>query len=160
MGRHVKAEIKQLDSTFGGRNQKGIGQMNSIYFQSGYKYQLYYNCLGSLGRKVPKPVLFDWFSISENGNYVIKKGYAWDGPSGPTIDTKNFMRGSLVHDVLYQAIRLDLLPTEYRKEADETLKEICLQDGMSRVRAAWVFWGVRIGGGPAIRNERKVHRAP
>ena len=29
------------------------------------------------------------------------RGYAWDGPSGPTIDTPDAMPASLVHDGLY-----------------------------------------------------------
>ncbi|HUS89668.1 MAG TPA: hypothetical protein VMW91_10000, partial [Desulfosporosinus sp.] len=46
----------------------------------------------------------DYFTIAFN-YIVIHKGYAWDGPSGPTFDTPNFMLGSLVHDVFYQAMR-------------------------------------------------------
>jgi hypothetical protein len=80
----------------------------------------------------------------------LKKSCAWDGPSGPTIDTKGFMRGSLVHDGLYQLMRDGLLDhEEYRKDADLLLKAICLEDGMSRFRAWYVYHGVRLFAGSA-----------
>jgi len=56
------------------------------------------------------------------------------------------MRGSLVHDALYQLMREGALPIVYREEADRLLRRICIEDGMSRLRAAWVLRGVRLGG--------------
>lgn len=86
-----------------------------------------------------------------NGWMVVKKRYTWDGPSGPTIDTKTFMRGSLIHDALYQLIREGVLPQSARKRCDEILREICLEDGMSRIRAWAVYRGVRMGGAKACK---------
>lgn len=43
--------------------------------------------------------------LTVDGDLSIRRGYSWDGPSGPTIDTGTFMRGSLVHDFLYQLLR-------------------------------------------------------
>ncbi len=83
-------------------------------------------------------------NIDEDGNLTIHKGYSWDGPSGPTIDTKNFMRGSLIHDALYQLMREEVIPQNMRKQADEILRDICRQDGMSNIRAWWVYQGVRL----------------
>ena len=85
-------------------------------------------------------------SLGTDGLLIIKKGYAWDGPSGPTIDTPNFMRGSLVHDALYQLMREKLIPQDHREYADKLLREICIEDGMSRIRAWWVYHSVRLGG--------------
>ncbi len=81
-----------------------------------------------------------------NGVLVIEKHYAWDGPSGPTIDTPSFMRGSLVHDALYQLMREGLIDRRYRKYADELLRKICLEDGMNKFRAWYVYRAVRIFG--------------
>ena len=69
--------------------------------------------------------------------------YAWDGPSGPTIDTKTFMRGSLFHDALCQLIGEGLLDKKYRKYADQLLRQHCLEDGMSKFRAWYVYMCVR-----------------
>ena len=137
-------------------------KMSSIEYKAGYKYQLVKDCVGQLPFTIPKRIDFLFFQIEENGQFIIFKGYAWDGPSGPTCDTKNFMRGSLVHDVLYQAIRLGLLPPYFRLLADKVLKEICLQDGMNRIRVEYVYNCVRIGASSSAspKNERKVLSAP
>lgn len=85
----------------------------------------------------------------DGGRISIKKGYAWDGPSGPSFDTENFMRGSLVHDALYQLIgegRLDPV-VAMRRRADDALHRICREDGMCVIRASWVYAAVRLFGG-------------
>ncbi len=73
----------------------------------------------------------------------VYKHYAWDGPSGPTFDTKTFMRGSLFHDALCQLIGDGLLDKKYRKYADQLLRKIILEDGMNKFRAWYVYMTVR-----------------
>jgi hypothetical protein len=91
-------------------------------------------------------------SLSAEGVLSIKKYYAWDGPSGPTIDTRDFMRGSLVHDALYQLMREKVLDhKKHRKRADEILRKICLEDGMCSVRAWYVYQALRIFAGSCAR---------
>ena len=80
---------------------------------------------------------------------TIRAGYAWDGPSGPTYDSKDSMRGSLVHDALYQLIRLGHLGPEHRQPADQLLYDICREDGMGYFRANAWYWAVRMFGRPA-----------
>jgi hypothetical protein len=80
------------------------------------------------------------------GVLTIKEGYAWDGPSGPTIDTVTGLRASLVHDALYQLIRMKLLDKRGRKIADKLFHRILLSDRMAPWRARLWYWGVRIGG--------------
>ena len=93
----------------------------------------------------------DYLKLAADGELVVKKSYAWDGPSGPTIDTPDFMRGALVHDALYQLIRMEVLPPRYRAYADLLLKKICLEDGMSSFRAGYVYLAVRIFGASAAK---------
>ena len=104
----------------------------------------------------------DFLELNTEGTLTIKNGYAWDGPSGPTIDTPNFMRGSLVHDALYQLLRNKLIDQKWRDEADEELGRICLEDGMSKIRARWVYIAVRKWGKVAASPEsrKKIHVAP
>ena len=92
-------------------------------------------------------------SIGPNGMLLISEGYAWDGPSGPTIDTETFMRGSLIHDALYQLLRKGLLPQSSRKKADQILRDVCIEDGMSKIRAWWVYQGVRLGGASSAKPD-------
>src|SRR3990167_5137648 len=91
----------------------------------------------------------------------IFEGYAWDGPSGPAIDTKNFMVGALVHDALYQLMREKLLDADkWRETVDEELVRLTKEDGMWSLRRAWVLAGVRFGGGPSARDEVPILTAP
>lgn len=89
--------------------------------------------------------------LHTNGTLLVRKGYYSDGPSGPTVDTRNFMRGAFVHDAVYQLLREGGLPQHCRKTADRDLIQMCREDGMSRARSWWIYTGLRIGGGPAAR---------
>jgi hypothetical protein len=57
---------------------------------------------------------------------------------------------------------LGLLPLEYRESADQLLRTVCLQDGMWKVRAWWVYQAVRIGGASCASapDEPEVQYAP
>ncbi len=131
-----------------------------IEYSKGYKYQLRRKYWIALKLPWKTDVSCGFVSLSD-GVLTIEHGYAWDGPSGPTVDTKTFMRGSLVHDALYQLIR-NFPGCVSRKFADDTLRKICREDGMSRVRAWYVYRAVRVG---ARRSSlpsaaRKTLRAP
>jgi len=130
-----------------------------IVYRDNYKYQLDEDYAIQLPDTFKPDSILDiyepYYILGIDGLLTIKAGYAWDGPSGPTFDTKNFMRGSLVHDVLYQLMRDDHLPTTCRKAADELLRQICIEDGMTSIRAWWVYQGVRIGGGDYVTSEWK-----
>jgi hypothetical protein len=135
--------------------------MRHIKYKSGYKYVLsedYRVNIDLFGIEFET----DMISLSIMGNLVIRKGYAWDGPSGPAIDTKTFMRGSMVHDALYQAIREGHLTKTDRLYADQLLRKMCVEDGMSSVRAWWVYTAVRTFAARAADPEsgRKIQEAP
>ncbi len=132
-----------------------------VHYKKGYKYQLFYDMAYQTditGYRVMSRYLY----LDTDGTLTIKGGYCWDGASGPTIDTKNFMEGSLVHDVLYQLMRMDLLPQKCREYADDRLKADCIRDGMSKFRARYVHWGVNLGAKAAAnpKNKRKIFTAP
>jgi len=112
-------------------------------YRKGYKYQLAEDELTLVKIRPDKTVRSDFIILSTEGILLIKKGYAWDGPSGPAIDTKTFMRGSLVHDALYQLIREGKLWPSCRALADAEMKKICKESGMCSARAWWTFHGVR-----------------
>lgn len=133
-----------------------------IKYKSGFKYQLTKDYRVHVGVFPKKPIKTTFISVSIDGCLKVRAGYAWDGPSGPAIDTKNFMRGSLVHDILYQLIRSRLLPKSTRKHADQLLRTMCIEDGMWRIRAWWVYHSLRFLGGPAASTSgrRKTLTAP
>ena len=97
---------------------------------------------------------YGWVWLLPSGELMVMKGYAWDGPSGPSIDTENFMRGSLFRDALYQMLREGVLPNPAdlnRAIADILLYDICREDGMCEFRAWYVWKCVRIGAKKAAR---------
>lgn len=114
-----------------------------IIYKSGYKYQLVTHCTYKTGIKIKEAIFTEFINLYPDGYLYIKASYAWDGPSGTTIDTPTFMRGSLIHDALYQLGRTGYLDIKWRKQADIELKKICLEDGMQKWRAAYVYWCVR-----------------
>ena len=131
-----------------------------------YKYQLMEKYVHETHWTLPSRIETDgkWVAMSKTGRLTMKRGYAWDGPSGPTIDTKNFMRGSLVHDACYQLMREKLVPQKRRKSADVLLWLICLEDKMSRTRADYVYHAVRTFGAGSARPPKNpkpvIIRAP
>ena len=87
---------------------------------------------------------------------IIKKGYQWDGASGPAFNTKNVIRASCIHDVFYQMIKDGfLIKSIYKDIADELLRMIILEDSnqkgffskyWSKFRANYYYLAVRVFG--------------
>lgn len=110
-----------------------------------YKYQLYEHT--SIITKLEGYCITTKFiSLTKEGTLHIQNGYCWDGPSGPSIDTKTFMRASLFHDVGYQLIRMKKLPIDTKPIIDNLLRSIALEDGMCKFRAWYAFKAVNVFG--------------
>lgn len=121
--------------------------LNSVIkYKSGYRYQLAEDYTIRTGIFPAAAITEDFIQMDRDGLLTIKKGYAWDGASGIAIDTPAFMRGSLVHDALYQLMQDQKLSRVWRKSADELLVQICQEDGMGELRAWYVLKAVRAFG--------------
>lgn len=138
--------------------------MEYISYKKGYKYQLSESYVVSIDVKPnEEDIKTPFIDLTTEGELTIRKYYAWDGPSGPTFDTLNFMRGSLVHDALYQLMRFEKLDKEiYREPADRLLQKMCRVDGMGWLRAKWVYWALHKWGDPAAdpSSKKQVIKAP
>lgn len=138
----------------------GFGVSEPIRYRRGYKYQL----VDDWRVKTPiSGITADtrFLSLSPTGLLIIRAGYAWDGASGPAFDTTNFMRGSLVHDALYQLMREGHLnATDHRGPSDNFLAEMIRGDGMNWLRAWWVLRAVRAGGLRSATEAREVLEVP
>lgn len=128
-----------------------------------YKYQLLCDF------SYPTPILIghriavanDFVVLDGDGRLDVKRGYAWDGPSGPTYDTPDFMRASVVHDALYQLMREQLLDARrWREVADDLLRDICQADGMAPRRAAIIHRALRLFGERAAQPGCKSDPPP
>ena len=106
----------------------------------------------------------DFIDLSADAILTVKAGYAWDGPSGPTFDSRSAMRGSLGHDAIYQMFRQGHLPhTEaLRDKADSAFSRWLEQDGMGRFRRWYWMRGVRNFAGSAAdpANKKEMLVAP
>tara|TARA_R110000772_G_scaffold50336_2_gene115668 strand:- start:1094 stop:1513 length:420 start_codon:yes stop_codon:yes gene_type:complete len=134
-----------------------------ICYSGGYKYQIRNDYVFRLPKYFPQDVIYEgeFLSVSE-GHCTIHRGYAGDGPSGPIIDTKSFMRGAWQHDALYQLIRLKVFPQECRDMADKQLVDTCKEDGMLWPRRQWVYYGLKYAGAAAAKpqNIKKIIWSP
>ena len=121
--------------------------MNSekiLYREVNYKYILAgpYSIKTEFRPIDPTPVE-GLIHLSPAGRLLFRPGYAFDGPSGPTFDTKTAMRAALVHDGLYQLMREGYLQPYCRKAADELFFRILRADGMGKLRSLLWWRGVR-----------------
>lgn len=133
--------------------------MSAISFGSGYKYQLQRAYVIETDVYPAHDIATTYLYLDIDGTLEIRDGYAWDGPSGPTLDTRDFMRGSLVHDALYQLLREGHLPAWQRARADHLLRVICREDGMPVIRA-WLVWlAVRLFGASSARRTLREVKA-
>ncbi len=127
------------------------------------KYQLASDYSIKTSIRPKKPVDGKFIKLDKTGHLTVVEGYAWDGPSGPVIDTKENLRASLVHDALYQLMRNRHLTAKAHKDkADKLFKKICIEDGVRRATAHIYYLGLKLGGKPHTdpKNRKKVHRAP
>ena len=88
------------------------------------------------------------YASLKDGILSIKRGYAWDGASGPVINTRDTLVASLVHDVLYQAMRLNLIKpnSENKKLADKNFFEILKMNGVNSFRSRVWYLAVKLFG--------------
>ena len=133
-----------------------------ISYMAGYKYQIKEDYSVNVAIKPAKAIWTDWAMLTTEGILTIRKYYSYDGASGPTIDTKSSMRGSLVHDALYQLMREGRLSIDWRYLADQELKIKCIEDGMWKWRAniwCWAVW--KFARRSATKDhKRKLQTAP
>ena len=128
---------------------------------SNYKYQLLEDWSVQTTIEGAAAKIDGFIELTQDGLLTVKRGYSWDGPSGPTVDTKNSMRASLAHDALYQIERSGHLGQEWRLAADRLLYDLCIQDGMWRIRAKAWLWAVRtFAAGAAKRQAERTFIAP
>jgi len=134
-----------------------------IRYRSGYKYQLALDDLLAVNIKPEIDIAAKFIKLDTQGRLTIFDGYAWDGPSGPVIDTRENMRASLGHDALCQPMCLQFLSAKkYEDLADRFFKKLCILDGVPHPTAEAYYLGLERGGEPTTdpKNRKKVYRAP
>ena len=133
-----------------------------IKYKDGYKHQLNEDAVFDLPATFAehaKEITTDYYTY----NYptiTINRGYAWDGASGPTWDTAEAKRASLIHDVIYQMIAEDELSLKNRKAADDYFLVLLKEDSMSKIRRTLWWWAVNKFGKKPAKKINPVIKAP
>jgi len=134
-----------------------------IEYRSGYKYQLATDYRAEISIRPPEDIDTQFISLDTQGNLVVKSGYAWDGTSGPVLDTDNNLRASLVHDALYQLMRMRKISAKQNKDrADKLFRKMCKEDGVFPPVAEIYYQALKSLGKPSTepKNAKEVKRAP
>ena len=132
-----------------------------IEYTAGLKYQLHKTVTIQTCCCPDDPILLPFISLATDGVLTIRTGFAWDGLSGPTYDTKNSQPGSLVHDALYKCLRSGKLDQALRADVDDEMRRILLEDGVWKFRVWYLWRAVRrmAAFAAAPENRRKIIRA-
>ena len=135
---------------------------NRIKYRDGYEHQLAETYKIKLPSNPVTQYDGQFLSIDINGTLTIKSGYCWDGASGPTWDTANCKKPSLVHDALYQLMRQEVLSRGYRKHADKLFYDMLRDNGMWYIRAQMWYRSVRMAAMSAAnpKSRKKIYTAP
>jgi hypothetical protein len=121
--------------------QQNTKKIKYRYMGGKWKYELledYWFNTPIIGCEINSPFL----RLEKTGMLYLTKGYAWNGASGPAIDTKTIMRGSLGHDGCYECGNLGA-PERFRDQVDLFFIDICRADGMWKARREWVYLAVK-----------------
>lgn len=130
---------------------------DKIRYIEGYKYQLKDNYIVATSVFPDRFCHLDFVRLDTSGTLYIVSGYAWDGSSGPTIDSKDSMRASLVHDALSQLARAGYLDAKkYKKAIDAEYIKILEEDGMWGFRRGVHAIGLRIAGTSYLEKQPEI----
>ena len=127
-----------------------------LKYTGGFKYQLAEKFVIETGLRTSLTVKLPFAKLERNGLLTIEKGFAWDGASGPTIDTESSFVGGLVHDALYRFIQTGLLTANYKDEIDELFHALLVSQGMWKWRARIWYNGVKDFGHRSAITEKKI----
>lgn len=138
-------------------NPKIYVENDFLRFISGFKYQIVEEFVIVIDDYKPHQNIVDeFFEFYADGTLIIKKGFAWDGPSGPTIDTKDAHIAAIVHDVFYRCIRRGYLPLSIKPIADRIFYKLLRKNGMFILRALYWYLGVVLFGKKSCTNPVRI----
>lgn len=137
---------------------------SQIQYRSGYKYQLESDYVVLTTIKPKQDIDTKYIALTTAGVLTVKCGYAWDGTSGPVMDTEENLRASLVHDAFYQLMRRrNLRPIKtYKDKADKLFRSMCKEDGVFSPVAQLYYEALKKFGKPATEpaNVKPILFAP
>lgn len=146
-----------------------------IKYKSGYRHQLHETVWTNTEIYPDVDIRSDYIMLLTSGQLGVRKGYAWDGPSGPcrlladrlpafmrNMYLRKILPGSLFHDALSELLRLELLDRKWYPQIHKEFRRVNLECGMCKARAWWTYRAVvRFGKSATMaKSKRKVFTAP
>lgn len=133
-----------------------------IQYRSGYLYQITRDYRVQTDIIPDREYYTPFFNFYHDGELFVMAGYAYDGPSGITLDTADSMRAALIHDCGYQCIREYGMPRSFRKQWDQEFLKVLLEDGMEFIRARTWYRAVRMFGKSSTKGDggKPIQEAP
>ena len=130
-------------------------------YQKGFKYQLTedYRVLTSI---TGYDIDITWIKLEPDGYLTLKLGFAWDGSSGPTWDTKTCKRSSAEHDAFCRLMVYKLIPRKLKNKIDKIYYNKCIKDGMWKIKAWWRYKALEKTGEIYVKpkNRKKIYEVP
>ena len=138
-------------------NPRILTNENYLFFVDGFRYQVEEDFIIIIEDFRPDTTIInEFFEFYTDGTLLIKRGFAWDGPSGPTIDTKNGHVAAIVHDVFYRCIRKGYLPLSIKPISDKIFYKLLRKKGMFVLRAYLWYLGVKLFGMKACTTPSRI----
>ena len=132
-----------------------------LFYTSGYKHQTSKEITVQTPVKPLATIETFFLRLTFTGLLTLKRGFAWDGASGPTFPSKKGRGPSAVHDAFYKLFRMGLLDHKvWRPTVDELFYRQLRENGMNRFRARMWYKAVRKLAGGAAKKPRKVFSVP
>jgi hypothetical protein len=139
-----------------------------IKYKDGYACQLFEKYQVRIEIKPDQDIVTPYIELTTDGRLTINKGYAWDGPTFVyklkrilKRFIKKMLRGSLIHDALYQLMREEKLSRGYKHKANLELHRACREDRLPRPLAWLVLKSMKFTGfATSPKNRKKILTAP
>lgn len=127
-------------------------------YRKGYKYQVAEDVLFHT-KMLGHNIITKRIELHTNGDLIVREGYACDGPSGPTVDRNENMSAAVLHDALYQLMRMRLLKHLHWREADAEYGKQMKKCGAWGITVKINLLGLKMMGGKYAKpkNRKKVY---
>jgi len=132
-----------------------------LFYVDGFKYQSRNDMVYFTGIFPPKTIVTELIILRTDSWMWVGKYFAWDGCSGPTIDTNTNGRGGHAHDALAALMRGGYIPMGCRFASNKVIERLMIDDGAWECRAhTYRFVLDRTKSWADPKNARKLLTAP
>ena len=128
-------------------------------YRKGFKYQIAEELILQTSFRPESNIYSDFCCLTMTGELLLRRGFAWDGASGPVVDRKSNMIAGAGHDGLYRLMRKGLLDHNLWPEADAMFAKWLKDNGAWALTIKIDSLGLKIANGAAANpsNIAKIY---